>query len=300
MEIPVGLKTEKEIKLENGKIKISPDTFGVKVKLTAKQDGSTLELNAVDEKGNTAEIKKPIEVQIAFDGEVKNPDNVTAVLINEDGTEESVGGVYDEATKTIKFLTNKCGKFVVKEGSKEFKDTSDVEWAKSAIESMTVKGIIKGKTESEFVPSDNITRAEFAALVSRMLKLNENSNGDIPFADVDKDEWYYDSVSAVYQSGLINGKSDTSFDPKGNITREEMIKIIGNILKNKSYDNKDEKALDRFEDKDSIASWAKDSAAIAVQNGVVGGFDGNFMPKKNVTRAETAVMLYRLYELIMR
>ena len=151
----------------------------------------------------------------------------------------------------------------------------------------------------KFDPSANITRAEFAALASRMLKLNENTSEDTPFTDVDNSKWYYNSIAAVYENGLINGKSNTTFDPEGNITREEMAKIIGNILENNSYKKQDNEELTKFDDNNFISPWAQEGAAIAVHNGVIGGTDGKFMPKEKATRAETAVMLYRLYELIM-
>ncbi len=298
-EIPANLKYEKEIKLENGSVKISPYTFDGKVMFTAKEEKSYLELKAVDEKGNNAEVKKPLFVEVKYEGQVKNPDNVTVVFIDENGHEESAGGIYDAAAGTVKFITNKLGKFIVREGSKEFSDTSEVEWAKTAIESLAVKGIMNGKSEDLFAPSDNITRAEFAALISRMMKLNENAQSGISFGDVTSDKWYYGPVAAVYEEGLINGKSSEVFDPNGNITRQEMAKIIGGLLRI-NYENKQGAyKLTEFKDADLIADWAKDSVGAAVNSGVIVGIDGSFMPDKNATRAEAAVMIYRLYSLFM-
>ena len=59
------------------------------------------------------------------------------------------------------------------------------------------------------------------------------------------------------------------------------------------------KELDKFIDNGSIASWAEEGAAMAAYNGIINGVDGEFKPKTNGTRAETAVMLYRLYGLVM-
>lgn len=78
-----------------------------------------------------------------------------------------------------------------------------------------------------------------------------------------------------------------------------MAKIIGNILESNSYKKQDKKELAKFKDKNSIAPWAEETASIAVYNGVIDGSNGKFMPKQNATRAEAAMMLYRLYELIM-
>jgi len=299
-EIPEGSKSSKKIKLQKSEIEILPNTFDQKVVLTAKEDGSVLDMKAVDEKGSIVEIKRPLLITMPYEGEVKNGDNVMVVLTDENGNEEAAGGVYDADTGTIKFLANKWGKFTVREGEKKFKDTSDVEWAKAAIESVSVKGIMKEKGNDMFAPSDYITRGEFAAVISGMLKLNESMVSDIPFDDVVKDKWYYDSVAAVYQNGFINGKSAASFDPEGNITRQEIAEIIGSLLKNSSYEKLEVSELTGFKDHDSIAQWAEGSVATAVNNGIIVGSDGNFMPDKNATRAETAVMVYRLYSLIMK
>lgn len=298
-EIPAGSESGREIELGNSHIKISSDAFDKKVVLTAKEEDSSLEMKAVDEKGKNAEIKKPLLVTIHYEGEVKNKDNVTVVLTDETGKEEPVGGVYDTDTGTVKFFANKLGKFTVREGKKKFKDTSHVDWAETAIESVSVKGIMREKKEDMFEPSDYITRGEFAAVISEMLKLNKNIASDVPFDDVTKDKWYYGSVAAVYENGLINGKTAASFDPEGYITRQEMIEIIGSLLESSTNKEQNLSELDKFKDKASIASWAESSVAAAVNNGIIVGIGGDFMPDKNATRAETAVMVYRLYSVIM-
>ena len=284
-------------------IELPPQFLGNKinedVKTNIKNDKDGLSLGFKLGNKEQTQLQKAIKVTLPYDKKVENSDKITAILIKEDGTKEAIGGVYDEATKTVKFTTNQSGKFIVEEGIKEFKDTVNHKWAEEAIESMAVKGIIGGKSEDKFDPSANITRAEFAALASRMLKLNENTSEDTPFTDVDNSKWYYNSIAAVYENGLINGKSNTTFDPEGNITREEMAKIIGSILENNSYKKQDNEELTKFDDNNFISPWAQEGAAIAVHNGVIGGTDGKFIPKEKATRAETAVMLYRLYELIL-
>ncbi|MCB5559809.1 leucine-rich repeat protein, partial [Anaerosalibacter bizertensis] len=303
-KVEVEIKDGEKIETEVGEIKVALGSFDKdigKVKLVADKTDSYLELKLVDEKGQVVETKKPIEVRIPFKGNVKKADNVTAILVKEDGTKEPIGGVYDEKTKTIKFLTNEYGKFIVEEGKKEFKDTANIAWAKEAIESMAVKGIIKGKPGDKFDPNANISRAEFAALASRMLMLNENVSTKSPFKDVSKSAWYYNEVVAAYENGIIKGRPGQIFDPTGEITREEIVKIIGTILKENGYGNIDKTNLNKLKDSSSISSWAIEEAAIAVNSGVVkGNGSGNFAPKAKATRAETATMLYRLYDLIMK
>ena len=303
---------EKAIKKDIDRIKtisslanfdIAPDFLDKNIKedinisITKEIDGLNIEFRLGNKILN--QFSKSIKISLPYDENIRDKNKVTAILLKEDGTKEVIGGVYDELTKTVKFLTNKPGKFTLEERIKEFKDTEKHQWAEEAIESMAVKGIINGKTDEVFDPSAKITRAEFAALISRMLKYDETSNHEIPFKDVNNNKWYYNSIISVYENGLINGKTATIFDPEGNITREEMAKIVGNILKNNFYKKHDKKELDKFIDNGSIASWAEEGAAMAAYNGIINGIDGEFKPKTNGTRAETAVMLYRLYGFVM-
>lgn len=247
------------------------------------------------------QFQKAIKITLPYNKEVKDSDKITAIVIKDDGTEEAVGGVYDPTTKSVKFITNITGKFKIEEGKKEFKDTTNITWAKDEIESMAVKGIIKGKPGDKFDPNANISRAEFAALASRILKLNENVSTKSPFKDVSKGAWYYNEVVAAYEKGIIKGRPGQIFDPTGEITREEIVKIVGTILKENGYGNNDKTNLNKLKDSSSISSWAIEEAAIAVNSGVIkGNGNGNFAPKAKATRAETATMLYRLYELILR
>lgn len=242
-------------------------------------------------------LKAPIKITLPYDVNYTNKHNITVTLVKEDGTKEIIGGVYDETNKNIKFLTHKLGRFTIGENRVEFKDLSNHGWAVEAINSMAAKGIIGGKAKDKFDPAANITRAEFSALISRMLKYNEDIDNELPFKDVNKGKWYYKSISTVYKNRLINGKSDISFDPDGYITREEMSKIIGQVLENKLYKNQNTKYLSKFTDRNSISTWAQEGASISAYNKIISGYNGQFSPKQNATRAETAVMLYRLYEL---
>ncbi len=132
-----------------------------------------------------------------------------------------------------------------------------------------------------------------------MMKYDEEGNKELPFKDVSKDKWYYKSVCAVYGEGLIDGKTKEIFEPQANITNEEMAKIIGNILKNNFYREQKEEEI-KYTDADEISDWARKGVAIGKYNGIFEGLDENsFNPKEKATRGNTAVMLYRLYELIL-
>lgn len=163
-------------------------------------------------------------------------------------------------------------------------------WARTDVMAMYKAGIVTGVTENTFEPDRNITRAEFAALIARTLKL-EDKTAD--FKDVDSAEWYSVYVGACADAGIITG-FDGLFRPNDNITRQEMAVIIVNAY---SYLGKSgaNGGIDSFTDKSEIADWAKSSVDVASSVGLISGMgDGTFGPAANATRAQAASLLSRL------
>jgi hypothetical protein len=164
---------------------------------------------------------------------------------------------------------------------------------------MASKGIITGKSEELFVPDENITRAEFSVLISRMLKLKSNID-KLDFNDISDDDWYYDDIVSAFENNIINGRSETEFDPSSSISRQETAKIISNILLKNNYIQNDMSGINIFIDKDEISDWAKDDVALVVREEIFGGVSNNsFGPLENLTRAQAATIIYRLYKLLL-
>lgn len=179
-----------------------------------------------------------------------------------------------------------------------FSDIS-THWAKSDIEFLAAKQIVKGKgiDGSTFSPDSRITRAEFVAMLVRALGVNGSEAGNTAFSDVDARAWYYSSVMTASRLGLVNGYGNGSFAPDASITREEIASISVRVLKYMKVhlNTDDSNALSVFTDKSSISGWARDNAAIAVKAGIMKGMPGGmFNPGSISTRAESAVILKRL------
>ena len=176
------------------------------------------------------------------------------------------------------------------ETSKGFRDISG-HWAEASILKMVKKGIIYGKSDTEFAPEDKITRAEFAALISRMLNL---SGSEYEFNDVDKNSWYAQSISAVATAGFMSG-FEGDFRPMDNITREEMAVVISAIAAQKEIKYEEKDIV--FADEENISDWAKEAVSAAAKLGIIQGMDDNkFVPKGDASRAQTVVMLARLQD----
>lgn len=178
--------------------------------------------------------------------------------------------------------------------AKSFSDLPENHWAYEAINEMMEKGILNGYPDGTFLPSKNVTRAEFAKILVLSLELKEDTN--TPFEDVKEDFWGYDyiKIASKYLAGYeANGK--TYYMPNEPAVREDITAamVIATGLENKDYDLD---TLNKFSDKDEISEDLKKYVTIAVENGLLqGNADGTFNPKGNLTRAEASkVMLNAL------
>ena len=178
-----------------------------------------------------------------------------------------------------------------------FKDVAVGFWARDAILNLAGRGIIKGKTATSFMPNDIITRAEFTALMIRAFQLETAPVGS--FADVKIGKWYYNEVMIAENLGIVNGDAENRFYPDRMITREEMAVIIVKTLNvaGKPLNAHGNSVLEKFWDRDLISPYSLSSIASVVGEGVMTGLPGNALaPKKTLTRAEAAAIIYRVID----
>lgn len=179
-------------------------------------------------------------------------------------------------------------------GSNEerFNDISDVDWAKEAINYLAEKGIVSGRDEKRFAPKDNVKREEFVTMLVRAFDLKNDGNSDMSFSDVNTDEWYAPYIKTAYALGIVKGVSEEEFGIGIYISRQDMAVMITRAKNIETADNMPENT---FTDENQIADYARVSVAYLKNAGVINGYDdGSFRPYGNVTRAETAQVLYGL------
>lgn len=174
--------------------------------------------------------------------------------------------------------------------SKHFTDLNGYEWADSAIEMLYQKGIINGRSGDTFAPADNVTREEFAKMAVLALDLQNNS-GTVHFDDVQEDAWYASYIASLVNSGAANGMDDNLFGVGMPITRQDMAVIIYRGIKDK--EQTDVRA--QFTDASETADYAREAIDYMSFKKYINGYeDGSFKPTDNITRAEAAVVLYRV------
>lgn len=132
-----------------------------------------------------------------------------------------------------------------------FSDVQPDKWYFADINTLAEHNIF---SETEFRPNDDITRREMAVMLIKALGYSElaNSEQNNVFNDVSTDEGY---ISVAYTLGIINGKSDTIFDPEGLALREE-----GAAMMMRLYD-KYNSSLNEIHGFYAISSWAQKDIA---------------------------------------
>jgi len=203
-------------------------------------------------------------------------------------------GRYDAAAGEMTFATSHFSTYAVAFGQPSFTDISRTPWAQPAIEALAAKGIIQGVSEHAFDPSSAVTRADFTKLLVETFGFQAKFNA--AFADVSADDYYYEAVGIAHQLGIVNGRSESQFAPRALISRQEMFTMIARALAQSGLPlaASDSKALP-FDDALDVAPYAVEAIAAMTGQGFIEGDGSQLHPLGHSTRAEAAVMLYRMF-----
>ena len=109
-----------------------------------------------------------------------------------------------------------------------FTDVNEEDWFNTAVSTLAALKIVNGRTETEFMPNEYITRAEFAAIFARFAEYEYTLEGK--FKDVNG-HWAADYIREAAAYGWIKGYEDNTFRPDQRITRAEAITLINRVLK---------------------------------------------------------------------
>lgn len=172
-------------------------------------------------------------------------------------------------------------------------DIEGVVWAKNAIIGLTEKGVVNGKTIDTFAPDDIVTREEFAKILV-MAFAKDAEPAEVSFADVDRDEWYFEYLAKAVGAGLMMGHSDDIFGVGEPISRQD----IATALYRAVYQGGTEAEYElEFTDTELISDYALEAVKILCKDGIINGMgDNSFCPTENATRAQAAKMVYEILE----
>lgn len=162
-------------------------------------------------------------------------------------------------------------------------------WAQANIEKWINAGAINGYEDNTFRPNNNITRAEFAVILSRVLDAPA-VNTEHRFSDVKEGAWYFDAVQKLCSLGIVSEAE--KFNPASNITRQDVMVMSARALRMVASDTK---VVEKFSDHNQISDYALQAVSAFIEKGYTNGYqDGTLRPKQSITRAETVKLLDQL------
>ena len=144
-------------------------------------------------------------------------------------------------------------------------------WAYPGIQYCVTHGIMGGMGDGTFAPTGTTTRAQIVQILYN-LEGTPAVSGTTPFTDLTAN-WYKPAILWAYQNNVVAGKSPTTFDPEGPVTREQIAVILTqymfNVLKmERTWTPAD---LSTFPDGAQVSGWAKEAMQDAVALGLING-----------------------------
>lgn len=174
--------------------------------------------------------------------------------------------------------------------SSSFSDL-DGHWAATFVEALVNKGLISGFPDGTFQPSTPITRAQYAALITKTFQLLTSNKLD-KFKDVKTDLWAAAAIASAVDGGFLSGFPDGTFRPGQNLTKVQAIVSIVNGLK---LTGGNPNGLTVYSDRAQIPSYAINAVTVATQKLLVVNYPqtGLLEPLREITRAEVTALIYQ-------
>lgn len=173
-------------------------------------------------------------------------------------------------------------------------DVKEGDWYYDAVGLMVENQIMKGVSKTSFAPNAYLTRAMFATTLYRLAG-TPYCTMENPFNDVPDGAWYSDALVWAYAMGITTGKTATTYDPNGVLTREQMAAMIYRFYDLTGMELPDGSDVERYSDDSSISDYAQDAVYSLTRAGFLKGIGNNtFAPQKYTTRAQAAQVYYNI------
>ena len=162
-------------------------------------------------------------------------------------------------------------------------------WAESSIKRWSEYDIVQG-SNGEFEPNGQLTCAQLATILTRLLKLP--AAPDAGFTDNPYNAWYYDAINRCAAGGILKGNGDGTVTPNAPISRERAMVMLSRALGIEALDSSTN--LSEFSDAALVSPYAQGYIAALIEAGIVGGVTADCLaPQENITRAVTVTVLDR-------
>ncbi|MBE6574615.1 MAG: S-layer homology domain-containing protein [Ruminococcaceae bacterium] len=188
---------------------------------------------------------------------------------------------------------------------KGFADVNSGAWYAEGIRYCIDQGYMSGTSATTFNPNGKLTREQFVTVLARVAgaELDAYRNKESVFTDVkvkSSTEWYYPAIAWANEKGYVNGIGNGRFGVGQDITREQIATMFFRYAEKQGKNTEVRADLSQYTDVGSISAWAKDACAWAVNAGLLGSTNTNYLilsPKMTVTRAQAA-KIFMSYDII--
>ena len=268
--------------IDNGKLTVTSYAASgtAVIKVTDTEDGSSAEINVAISKAQP-----------------EKPDNGNKETVSGGGGGGAGGGsgnAFGDYSNRLPSLPADSALPPTNGGEQKdglFDDLPMSHWAADAVYKLRDSGIIYGRSDRMFAPSENVTRAEFASMLVRAFDIKGTGIAS-KFEDVTMNDWFYDAVSVCVEHKIVSGVDVAHFMPNDVITRQDMCVMLYHTFKTLGIDTGALEELS-FNDKSEISEYALEAVSGMTADGILSGYeDKTFRPKNNASRAEAAKVIY--------
>jgi hypothetical protein len=180
--------------------------------------------------------------------------------------------------------------------STRFYDMGSYSWAVPAVDFLAQSGVVNGVTSNQFCPGQPISRGAFVTMVCRAFQFPASTAAG-SFPDVVSGSYYAQSVATAKALGIVVG-SNGQFLPGQPLTRQAaFVMLYRAMVAAGRAPAVSPASLSAFSDANQVSDYARDAVSVMVQLGVVKGSGGQLRPTAAISRAEMAVVLYRVLTL---
>lgn len=231
--------------------------------------------------------------------------SMSTVYLYRDNSDVHMGGQYNAISGGansgggLEIYIKYPGDYMVEDGEIKISDLKLLSASEADIVKFAVSKNIMTVSDNAFNPQMPLTKKELAkALVNICYNYNPYAESD--FIDVEKDDMYYPFISSALENGYFSLSDNGLFEPDKSVTREELLKIISDILvKEKGYILPVRSTSESYVDYETVSGWDMQDANLALLASL-GIIDegGLLRPQSEVSRLDAATVLYRFNSVI--
>lgn len=175
-----------------------------------------------------------------------------------------------------------------------FSDVPSNYWASPFIAELARRNIIAGFPDNTFKPEDPVTRAQFAAMLSKAFP-RQGQRAATQFTDVPANYWAASAIQQAYTTGFLAGYPGNRFEPDQNIPREQVLVSLANGLQYTPSTDAANILGQFYTDANVISDYALSPIAAATERRIVVNYPNvqSLNPSQPATRADVAAFIYQ-------